>query len=449
MMSKIRSGLFRLTAKAADGLIQKKQHRREIDRDIDVAELEARKQIPEKYRRFDKFPEYEMLLGHKVVADMMNIGNPFFKVMESKPEAISTVQGKSLINFSSYNYLGLTGHPLVSAAAVDAIEKFGTSASGSRVVAGERELTKGLERQLASMHGVDDCLVFVSGHATNVTTLGYLFGPEDIIIHDELIHNSALEGARLAGATRFSFPHNDLDKLDELLTIKRSAFKKAIIIIEGLYGMDGDYPNLPEIIKIKKKHGCFLMVDEAHSVGVMGEHGEGIGEHFKINRADVDIWMGTLSKAFAGCGGYIAGSHALVEMLRAGAPGQVYSVGMAPPIAAACSESIRLMYDEPERLAALKSNSLTFYDLAKKAGLPILNCQGFAVVPIICSSSKKAVQLSNLLFERGVYALPIIYPAVPESLARIRFFISANHTKEQIEQTVEILEQACKDLKIC
>ncbi len=447
-MSKIRSGLFRLTGKVTDGLIEKAQARRGQRADLDPLDIEIRKNIPEKYYRFDKYPKYELLVGHKVVANMMNIENPFFKAIDGKPLVEANIDGKVYLNFSSYNYLGLNGHPRVSKAAIDAIEKYGTSVSGSRLVSGERSLIRGLEQSLAELHGVDECLVFVSGHATNVTTIGYLFDKDDLIIHDEYIHNSAVEGVRLSGATRLIFPHNDFNKLDQILQAKRHDFKRVLVIIEGLYGMDGDYPNLPEFIQIKKKHKAFLMIDEAHSVGVMGKTGRGIGEHFGIDCRDVDIWMGTLSKTFAGCGGYIAGEYALVEHLRLAAPGQVYSVGISPPVAAACHEAIRVMKDEPERVAALKARSLEFYKQAKKAGLPVGNCSGFAVVPIICRSSKKAVMFSNRLFEQGIYALPIIYPAVPENVARLRFFLSAMHTSEHIHRAVSTSVDIAKQLKI-
>ena len=274
--------------------------------------------IPEAFCRFDRHPGYEKMLVPKAAADRLGLANPFFKVHEGVAGATTVIEGRTLINFSSYNYLGLAGHPAVNKAARDAIDRYGTSASASRLVAGERPIQRELEEALAELYEVEDCIVFVSGHATNVTTLGYLFGPKDLIIHDSLIHNSVLEGAKLSGAARRSFPHNDAQALDRILTEIRTQFERVLIVVEGLYSMDGDIPDLPALIDIKRRHKAFLMVDEAHSLGVLGASGRGLREHYGVAGGDVDIWMGTLSKTLAGCGGFIAGERALVEHLKYG-----------------------------------------------------------------------------------------------------------------------------------
>src|SRR5690606_27878399 len=191
----------------------------------------------------------------------------------------------------------------------------------------ERPIHRELEQAIAAMYEVDDAIVFVSGHATNVSTIGHLFGPRDLVLHDELIHNSVLQGIQLSGARRLPFGHNDWRALDHILDLQRRDFERVLIVVEGLYGMDGDFPDLPRFIEIKERHKAFLMVDEAHSIGVIGSRGYGIRDHFGIDGRDVDIWMGTLSKSMAGCGGYIAGESALVEHLKFLAPGFLYSVG--------------------------------------------------------------------------------------------------------------------------
>jgi 8-amino-7-oxononanoate synthase len=289
------------------------------------------------------------------------------------------------------------------------------------------------------LYGVDDCIALVSGHATNVTALGCLFGPKDLIVHDSLIHNSVLQGAALSGAMRRSFPHNDCNALERLLGDIRGDYERVLIVVEGLYSMDGDVPDLRRLIALKRRHKAFLMVDEAHSLGVLGHKGMGIREHYDVAGTDVDIWMGTLSKSLAGCGGYIAGERALVEHLRYAAPGFVFSVGMSPPLAAASLEALRLLRKEPERVTRLAERSRLFLTLARQAGLNTGSAEGYAVIPAIVGSSLQAVGLSNTLFERGFNVQPIIYPAVEERAARLRFFLSAMHTEDQMRSVVEAL----------
>lgn len=389
--------------------------------------------VPEAFYRFDRHPGYEKLKVSQVAAARLGVGNPFFKTHEAGAGATTVIDGRSYINFSSYNYLGLSGHPRVNKAATDAIERYGTSASASRLVAGERPVQRTLEEEIAALYGVDDCIVFVSGHATNVSTIGYLFGPKDLVIHDSLIHNSVLEGVKLSGAVRRSFQHNDALALDAILGEIRGQFERVLIVIEGLYSMDGDIPDLPQFIDVKIRHKAFLMVDEAHSLGVLGDTGRGIRECFGIAGGSVDIWMGTLSKALAGCGGYIAGEQALIENLKYSAPGFVYSVGMSPPLAAASLEALRVMLDEPERVDRLRGLAQYFLNLAGELGVDTGYSQGFAVIPAITRSSLKAVKVSDLLLDRGFNVQPIIYPAVEEKAARLRFFISAMHSEQDIE----------------
>lgn len=398
-----------------------------------------RSNVPEVFTRLDRHPGYEKMLVPKAAADRLGLRNPFFIAHDGVAGAVTRIEGREYLNFSSYNYLGLSGHPAINKAAKEAIDRYGTSASASRLVAGERPIQRELEEALAELYAVEDCVVFVSGHATNVSTIGYLFGPKDLIIHDALIHNSVLEGIKLSGSTRRSFPHNDTRALDAILTEIRGQFERVLIAVEGHYSMDGDIPDLPALIEIKRRHGAFLMVDEAHALGVLGATGKGSHEHFNVPGKDVDIWMGTLSKTLAGCGGYIAGERALVEHLKYAAPGFVYSVGIAPPLAAASLAALNIMVKEPERVARLQENGQTFLRLAKEAGLDTGTSQGFAIVPAITGGSLKAAKLSNRLFEHGINVQPIVYPAVEEKAARLRFFLSAMHSEMN-------LKQACKSM---
>jgi 8-amino-7-oxononanoate synthase len=351
----------------------------------------------------------------------------------------TSIGGRQYINFSSYNYLGLCGHPRVNKAAKEAIDRYGTSVSASRLVSGERPIQRELEMALAELYGTDDCIAFVSGHATNVTTIGYLFGPRDLILHDALIHNSVTQGIQLSGAHRRSFPHNDWQKLDEILTEIRGQYERTLIVIEGIYSMDGDFPDLPRFIEIKQRHKAFLMVDEAHSLGVLGAKGTGIAEHFGVEPRDVDIWMGTLSKTLSSCGGYIAGEKALVEHLKYAAPGFLYSVGMSPPLAAAALESLHIMLAEPERIERLRQHGQLFLQLAKEAGINTGTSAGLSIIPAITRNSLRAAKLAGAMFKRGINVQPIIYPAVEENAARLRFFISSTHTADQIRYAIDAL----------
>lgn len=388
---------------------------------------------------FEKHPALTPMRLIAAAAKRFGIDNPFFRVHEGRGGHTSRISGRDCCNFSHYNYLGLNGHPEVLAAAREALDYYGTSVGASRLVAGERPVQRELERALAGLYGADDCVVFVSGHATNVNTISTLFGPGDIVFHDSLIHNSVIEGIRLSGAARCPFPHNDLEALEELLASRRIRHERALVVVEGLYSMDGDIPDLPRLVDLKRRYGAFLMVDEAHALGVLGPTGRGLAEHWDVPCADVDIWMGTLGKTLVGCGGYVVGSRALVDILKFSAPGFVYSIGLAPVLAAASLKALEIMLREPERVALLRARGKLFLDLARQAGLNTGSAQGFAVIPVITGSSRKAVTLSNTLFEHGVNVQPIIHPAVEEKAARLRFFISSEHSRDEIRNACTML----------
>jgi 8-amino-7-oxononanoate synthase len=400
----------------------------------------------EAFCRFDELPGFKQLQMMRMAADGLGIDSPFFRVHEGVAGATTVIDGNALLNFASYNYLGLSGHPHVSGAAKAAIDRYGTSASASRPVSGERPVQRELEQSLAAVHGVDDCVVFVSGHATNVTVLGHVFGAKDLIVHDSLIHNSITQGALLSGAHRVSFPHNDTQALDSLLTRMRHQFERVLVVLEGIYSMDGDVPQLDKVVEIKRRHRALLMVDEAHSLGVLGERGSGIAEHFGIDGRAIDIWMGTLSKTLGSCGGYIAGDQSLVDYLKASAPGFMYSVGMAPPVAAAAKAALEVIEAEPERSRTLRDRGAYFLAQAKAAGLDTGFSQGFSVIPLVVGSSSVAARLSNALFERGINVQPIIHPAVEERAARLRFFVSCLHTERQIDTTIQAVVELLEEI---
>ncbi|MBD8892833.1 aminotransferase class I/II-fold pyridoxal phosphate-dependent enzyme [Roseibium litorale] len=404
---------------------------------------------PPKKKAYDfrQLPQVKQLQVQRAAADMMGIANPFFRPHDGLAAGTTLIDGEIYDNFASYNYLGLNGHPEVNAAAEEAIRTFGTSVSASRIVAGERPGHAELEAAIARIHGVEASIVMVSGHATNVTTIGHLMNKGDLILTDSLVHNSIAEGARLSGATRINFPHDDLDALERLLAENRHKFENVLIAVEGLYSMDGDFPDLKRIVRLKQNYDAWLLVDEAHSIGVLGARGHGIAEHFGIDPAEVEIWMGTLSKTFSSCGGYIAGSKVLCDYLRVTAPGFVFSVGLSPALTAAAIKSAEVMEREPERVAKLQANGQLFLKLAREAGLDTGPSAGYSVVPVIVGDSVNAAILSNTLLKRGINALPIIFPAVAEKSARIRFFITSEHTDEQIRRAVGITAEELAKLR--
>jgi 8-amino-7-oxononanoate synthase len=367
-------------------------------------------------------------------ADYLAIEDPFLRLHDGIAGAETSIDGRRYSNFGSYDYLALNGDKRIADAARAAIDRYGTTVSASRFVSGERPIHRELEAALARLYGAEDAVAMVSGHATNVSVIGTLLGPGDVIIHDALAHSSIVEGARLASARRLAFPHNDPDAVDQMLSDARS--RRALIVIEGHYSMDGDVPALAAFVAVARRHRAWLMVDDAHALGVLGRRGLGSAEHAGVDPREVDIWMGTLSKSLVSCGGYIAGSGALIRYLKRRVPGFVFSVGMAPPVALA---ALHILEAEPERVARLNRSGQLFRDLLREDGLDTGGSIGVGIVPVITGSSIRAAKLTAALFARGISAPPILYPAVPEGSARLRFFVTAGHTEAQLRETARIV----------
>ncbi|MEM0907687.1 MAG: aminotransferase class I/II-fold pyridoxal phosphate-dependent enzyme [Pseudomonadota bacterium] len=394
---------------------------------------------------FGTLDEFRQLKIHRAAADMLRIESPFFRSHDVRAAAHTQIGGREFINFSSYDYCGLNGDPRVTAAAKAATEEFGTSVSASRVVSGERGFHRALEQRIAEFLGVEDAVAMVSGHATNVTTIGHLIGKSDLVLADAFIHNSIVEGVRLGGATRLTFRHNDLDHLEELLSKSRHSFKRVLIAVEGLYSMDGDAPDLARLVRLKNRYDAWLLVDEAHALGVVGATGRGLAERDGVDPNSIEIWMGTLSKTLASCGGFIAGSSVLVEYLKATAPGFVFSVGLPPAASAAALTALDILDQEPERVAKLAENGARFLARGRKAGLDMGTSEGLAVIPVIIGDSILAAVVSHRLMEAGINVQPIIYPAVPEKAARLRFFINSTHTADDIDAAVDATARCLSD----
>jgi 8-amino-7-oxononanoate synthase/acyl carrier protein len=386
-----------------------------------------------------RFPE--CVAFHQRVAGMEDAGfeNPFFRVNEKVENALATIDGRQVVSYASFDYLGMASDPRVVQAAKDAIDQFGTSASASRLVGGDNTLLQELDEELAQFLGTEEALVLPSGYGTNASLIGHLFGPDDLILYDELAHNSMVQGTVLSRAQRRAFPHNDVEFLDGLLRDLRSQHRRAVIAIEGLYSMDGDYPDLPKFLEVKSRHKALLYVDEAHSAGVLGATGRGICEHYGVDPNEGDIWMGTISKALGSGGGFIAGRKELTQFLKYTTPALVFATAPSPANAAAALTALRLLRAEPQRVARLRDRSQLFLKLARDCGLNTGTSNDTPIIPIILGDSQRCIEVSAALLRAGVNARPILYPAVPEDASRIRFFINADHTEEQICRTVELL----------
>ena len=395
------------------------------------------------FEQLDGYKERQILRG---IARMQGLDVPAFRQQESRPGPISVMDGKEVLNFGSYDYVGLNLDPRPGAAAKAAIEQYGVSASGSRFTAGERPIHRTLEARLAKHYDVEDALCFVSGHATNVSAIATLTGKHDLILYDAYIHNSAAVGAELSAASRRSFPHNDMDALERMLQENANRYRATLVVVEGHYSMDGDIPDLGRLLELKRKFGFWLMVDEAHGLGCIGATGKGVREVYGVAGRDVDVWMGTLSKSLGSTGGYIAGSKTLIDIMKYEAPGSVYSVAVAPPLAAAAACSLKILAEEPERVKRLHENGAYFLARAKALGLDTGDSIGSSIIPVIVRDPAIAIALSNKLLEHGVNALPAVFPGVPLNAARVRFFVTSEHSKAQIDTALSDTARLLQEL---
>ena len=431
----IRGQSFGLSATARLALVQRLARRRE-GQNVQAA------RDP---RGFGSIPNLKDWGLMRDAMEALGLESPFFRAHEGRAGARTAIAGRELINFGSYDYLGLNGDTRLQAAAAAAMARYGISASASRLVSGERPVHAAFEVALAAHYGAEAALVFVSGHATNVTLIGHLMGPRDAIVHDAAIHNSAVEGARLSGARRAPFAHNDLAAAERELKAVRArgaGAQRVLLLVEGHYSMDGDVPDLAGFVRLARHYEAWLMVDDAHGLGVVGQAGKGAFEAAGIDPSDVDIWMGTLSKTLCACGGYVAAKAELIDWLRHTAPGFVYSVGLPPALAASAHAALDILHAEPWRVAKLQANARRLRDACRARGFDTGQSAGLGIVPVVLGSSVRAIRVSAALLERGVNALPIIFPAVPEQAARLRFFVSAEHEDADIDAAADALVAA-------
>jgi 8-amino-7-oxononanoate synthase len=374
-----------------------------------------------------------------VAGSALDNGNPFFAPLD-RLQAEAKSHGTVLTSFANYDYLGISDHPAIKDAAHAALDRIGVGALGSRLVGGERLIHGAFEEALAEFVGSESALTLVSGYLTNLTTISSLLSKRDLILYDELSHNSIMAGVASSKADAVEFRHNDMDYLRHVLKTQRGNYRNCLIAAESLYSMDGDIANLPELLRLKDEFKTWLLVDEAHSIGVLGKTGRGISEHFGEDPKRIDLIIGTLSKTFVSCGGFICAQKEVLDWMKYLLPGFVYSVGLPPVIAAAANAALGLIVSEPQRVAKLRANAVHFLEKATEAGLATGPAEGYAIVPVMFPDMRSTMMASDALMQQGIFAPPIVQVGVPKGLPRIRFFISARHSFEEIDRTVDILK---------
>jgi len=351
------------------------------------------------------------------------------------------VRGREMLMFASYSYLGLIGHPKINAAAKAAIDEYGTGTHGVRLLAGTLKLHRELEETIAHFKGTADAVTFSSGYVTNLTAISTLVGRHDVVICDKLNHASIVDGCLLSGATLMRFRHNDMKDLERCLKRADPAVTK-LVVVDAVFSMDGDIIDLPHVVGLCRKYNAWLMVDEAHSIGVLGKTGRGIEEHFGLENV-IDLKMGTLSKTVPSLGGYLAGRRDVMQMFRHASRAFIFSAALPPAQAAAAKAAFEVILEEPERVEQLRRNSAQFINGLKAAGFDTMRTET-AIVPVLCGADEKAFSMVQHCQHEDIFVLPVVSPAVPEGLARLRATVTAAHTPAEIDRALGVFERAGK-----
>lgn len=370
---------------------------------------------------------------------------PYFRKIESDQDTVVTIDGRKVLMFGSNSYLGLTNHPEVKAAAIAAVEKYGTGCAGSRFLNGTLDTHIALEKALAEFAGKEDAIIFSTGFQVNLGTISCLLGREDYIIWDALNHASIIEGIRLSPAKSLRYKHNDMAALERRLQ-QCDPERIKLIVVDGVFSMEGDLCKLPEIVQLAEKYGASVMVDEAHGFGVLGDHGRGVCNHFSLTD-HVDLIMGTFSKSFASIGGFIAGSKTTINFIRHQARSYIFSASCTPAATAAAHKSLEIMLREPERVIALQEKTVYCLDRFRKLGFEIGNT-ATPIVPLFIRDNEKTFRVTAMLFEEGVFVNPVVAPAVAPEDTLIRFSLMATHTYEQLDEAITKIHKVFQALDI-
>ncbi|HXF85481.1 MAG TPA: aminotransferase class I/II-fold pyridoxal phosphate-dependent enzyme [Anaerolineales bacterium] len=364
-------------------------------------------------------------------------------VEEILPGMKVRVNGRIMGMYASYSYLGLVGHPRINEAAKKAIEKFGTGTNGVRTLAGTLTIHKELEETIAHFKRTEAAITYSSGYATNLTVVSTLMGRGDYVFSDKLNHASIVDGCLMSGAEFRRFRHNDMEHLESLLKNAPPDVAK-LVIADSVFSMDGDIINLPKMVELCKKYKAWLMIDEAHSVGVLGKRGTGIEEHFNLY-GEIDIKMGTLSKTIPSVGGYVAANKDIITYLRHASRAYIFSAALPPAQAAAANEAFKVILDEPWRVERLNQNTKQFIGGLKSMGFDTMLTET-AIVPVLCGEDETAFAMTRECHLNDVFVLPVVSPAVPEGLARLRATVTAAHEPEEIERAMEVIGDAGRKL---
>ncbi len=355
------------------------------------------------------------------------------------------VNGREMGMYASYSYLGLVGHPKINQAAQQAIGRYGTGTHGVRTLAGTLTLHRELEETIAAFKHTEDAITFSSGYVTNLTVVSTLVGRGDYIISDKLNHASIVDGCLMSGAKFLRFQHNDMEALENRLKQVPDGCAK-LVIADAVFSMDGDVIDFPRMVELCKKYRAWLMIDEAHSVGVLGERGTGIEEHFGMLDT-IDIKMGTLSKTIPSVGGYIAGNRDLIRYLRHASRAYIFSAALPPAQAAAAKAAFEVILEEPWRVKKLRENAHLFINGLKQRGFDTMLTET-AIVPILCGSDEAAFGMTRAAQRKGLFVLPVVSPAVPPGLARLRATVTAAHEPEEIQQAMDLLSEAGREVGV-
>lgn len=359
---------------------------------------------------------------------------------------VTMADGRDMVMLASYSYLGLIGHPRIDAAARDAVEAYGSGAGGVRLLTGTSDLHERLEARIASFTGRDDACVYSSGYVTNVAIITGLTGPGDLILMDKLDHASIVDGALLSGAKWKTYRHNDMEHLEKQLQAAAGQYNTVLVVADSVFSMDGDVMDLPTTVRLCRQYGARLMVDEAHSIGALGATGHGIEEHFGMPGV-IDLKMGTLSKSIPSIGGYLAGDRELIDYQRHMSRPFIFSAALPPAQTAAALTAFDVIEDEPERVAELHRITDIYSRGLKAQGWDTMD-SSTCVVPVLVGDEGKTMDLTRLLFDRGVFVCPIVHPAVPRGMDRLRTCLMATHTEEDIAQVLDAFEFAGKELHL-
>ncbi len=390
--------------------------------------------LKEKYAKYD-LPQQFMAKGVY----------PYFRCIDSEQDTEVIMSGKKVLMFGSNSYLGLTNHPRIKEAAIEAVRKYGTGCAGSRFLNGTLDIHLQLEQELADFVGKDEALVYSTGFQVNLGVLSCITGRRDTILCDELDHASIVDGRRLSFSTLRKFKHNDMEHLErELQRCDPDTIK--LIVVDGVFSMEGDIANLPEIVRLKEKYNASIFVDEAHGLGVLGREGRGTCDHFGVTK-DVDLIMGTFSKSLATIGGFVAGDKEVINYIRHNARSYIFSASNTPAATAAAIEALHIIKEEPERIENLWNVTNYALDNFRELGFEI-GATSTPIIPLYIRDTDKTFMVTKMLWDEGIFVNPVVPPACSPQDTLIRFSLMATHTKEQVDRALEGMVRVFKALEL-